>query len=111
MTYFAHIEPIRHAGPDSTEPLAFRWYDRDRIVAARIAGAVEAVEHARREEDLRRLQCEGSGCSCPRSATQRRWQLEAMIGTTTLYDLIAIGSGPGGQRAAIQAAKAASAAS
>ena len=32
-------------------------------------------------------------------------QLEAMIGTSTDYDLIAIGSGPAGQRAAVQAAK------
>jgi len=32
-------------------------------------------------------------------------QLVAMIGTSTDYDLIAIGSGPAGQRAAVQAAK------
>lgn len=35
MTYFAHIDPIRHAGPDSDEPLAFRWYDADRQVLGR----------------------------------------------------------------------------
>jgi xylose isomerase len=46
MTYFAHIDPIRHAGPDSTEPLAFRWYDRDRIVLGR-----------RMEEHLRFAAC------------------------------------------------------
>ncbi|MDX2170190.1 MAG: xylose isomerase, partial [Deltaproteobacteria bacterium] len=25
-------EPIRYAGPDSDEPLAFRWYDAERVV-------------------------------------------------------------------------------
>jgi NAD(P) transhydrogenase len=39
-------------------------------------------------------------------ATAKPWRhLETMIGTTTGYDLIAIGSGPAGQRAAVQAAK------
>jgi xylose isomerase len=30
--YFANIPPIRYQGPDATEPLAFRAYDKDRIV-------------------------------------------------------------------------------
>ena len=33
--YFEGIETIRHAGPDSTDPLAFRWYDADRVVGDR----------------------------------------------------------------------------
>ena len=28
-------EPIAHEGPDSDNPLAFRWYDKDRVVAGR----------------------------------------------------------------------------
>jgi xylose isomerase len=30
--YFAAIPPIRYQGPDATEPLAFRFYDKDRVV-------------------------------------------------------------------------------
>ncbi|WNG38045.1 xylose isomerase [Archangium violaceum] len=30
--YFADIKPIRYEGPESDNPLAFRWYDKDRIV-------------------------------------------------------------------------------
>ena len=30
--YFADIGPIRYEGPDSDNPLAYRFYDRDRIV-------------------------------------------------------------------------------
>jgi xylose isomerase len=30
--YFSGIAPIRYAGPQSTDPLSFRWYDKDRIV-------------------------------------------------------------------------------
>ncbi len=30
--FFAGIEPIRYAGPDSRNPLAFRWYDPARLV-------------------------------------------------------------------------------
>jgi xylose isomerase len=29
------VEPIRYAGPDSDDPLSFRWYDPDRVVAGR----------------------------------------------------------------------------
>ena len=32
MTYFSSIAPIRYAGPDSADELAFRYYDRDRLV-------------------------------------------------------------------------------
>ncbi len=35
MTFFADIEPISYRGPDSDEPLAFRWYDAERVVAGR----------------------------------------------------------------------------
>ena len=31
-TFFDSVEPIRYAGPDSTDPLTFRWYDADRVV-------------------------------------------------------------------------------
>jgi xylose isomerase len=32
--FFTEVsEPIRYEGPDSDNPLAFRWYDKDRIVA------------------------------------------------------------------------------
>ena len=31
-TYFEAIEPVRYAGPDSTDPLSFRYYDKNRIV-------------------------------------------------------------------------------
>jgi len=30
--YFQGIDPIRFEGPDSTNPLAFRYYDKDRLV-------------------------------------------------------------------------------
>ncbi len=34
--FFTEItEPISYAGPDSTDPLTFRWYDADRVVADR----------------------------------------------------------------------------
>ncbi|HWP18522.1 MAG TPA: xylose isomerase [Burkholderiaceae bacterium] len=34
-SYFGEIEPIRYEGPDSDRPLAFRWYDKDRVVLGR----------------------------------------------------------------------------
>ena len=33
--FFDSVSPIRYAGPDSDDPLAFRWYDADREVAGR----------------------------------------------------------------------------
>ena len=33
--FFADIEQISYEGPDSDNPLAFRWYDADRVVAGR----------------------------------------------------------------------------
>ncbi len=34
--FFTEVtEPIRYAGPDSTDPLSFRWYDADREIAGR----------------------------------------------------------------------------
>ena len=30
--FFKRQEPIRYQGPDSIDPLAFRWYDPDRLV-------------------------------------------------------------------------------
>src|SRR6516225_10592400 len=30
--YFAGIDKIRYAGPQSADPLAFKWYDKDRVV-------------------------------------------------------------------------------
>ena len=30
--FFANVETIQYEGPDSTNPLAFRWYDADRVV-------------------------------------------------------------------------------
>ncbi len=32
MSYLNKIEPIRYEGPNSSNPLAFRWYDKDRVV-------------------------------------------------------------------------------
>jgi xylose isomerase len=32
MSYFKDIAPIAYEGPQSTNPLAFRWYDKDRLV-------------------------------------------------------------------------------
>jgi xylose isomerase len=34
-SYFEDVEPIRFLGPASDEPLSFRWYDADRVVAGR----------------------------------------------------------------------------
>jgi xylose isomerase len=34
-TYFAEVGPVRYEGPASTNPLAFRWYDKDRVVLGR----------------------------------------------------------------------------
>jgi xylose isomerase len=33
--FFEGVERIRYAGPDSDDPLSFRWYDADRVVAGR----------------------------------------------------------------------------
>jgi len=35
MSFFDSIEPIRYSGPDSTDPLTFRWYQPDRRVGDR----------------------------------------------------------------------------
>ena len=32
MNYFPEIQPIKYEGEKSTNPLAFRWYDKDRKV-------------------------------------------------------------------------------
>jgi xylose isomerase len=34
-TYFPGIDPIPFEGPDSSSPLAFRWYDPERVVAGK----------------------------------------------------------------------------
>ncbi|MDJ0769523.1 MAG: xylose isomerase [Ilumatobacter sp.] len=34
-SFFEHVDTIRFEGPDSDNPLAFRWYDADRVVAGR----------------------------------------------------------------------------
>ena len=31
-SYFSEIAPVQFAGPASTDPLAFKWYDRDKLV-------------------------------------------------------------------------------
>jgi xylose isomerase len=31
-SFFGDIGPVRYAGPDSRDPLSFRWYDKDRVV-------------------------------------------------------------------------------
>ncbi|HSI51261.1 MAG TPA: xylose isomerase [Ideonella sp.] len=31
-SYFASVAPVRYQGPTSEDPLAFRWYDKDRLV-------------------------------------------------------------------------------
>ena len=31
-TYFSHIAPVTYEGPQSANPLAFKWYDKDRLV-------------------------------------------------------------------------------
>jgi xylose isomerase len=33
--FFDRVEPIRYEGPDTDNPLAYRWYDPDRIVLGR----------------------------------------------------------------------------
>ena len=34
-TFFGSVDTIRYEGPDSDNPLAFRWYDAERVVAGR----------------------------------------------------------------------------
>ncbi len=34
-TYFDEVEEVRFAGPSSDDPLAFRWYDAERVVAGK----------------------------------------------------------------------------
>ena len=34
-SYFSEIEPVRYAGPQTDNPLAYRWYDPQRIVLGR----------------------------------------------------------------------------
>jgi xylose isomerase len=46
LSYFADIAPIRYEGPKSANPLAFRWYDKDRVVLGK-----------RMEEHLRLAAC------------------------------------------------------
>ncbi|HEY9107823.1 MAG TPA: xylose isomerase, partial [Roseateles sp.] len=46
MSYFEHIQPIRFEGPDSQNELAFKHYDKDRIVLGK-----------RMEEHLRFAAC------------------------------------------------------
>jgi len=45
-SYFAEIEPVRFEGPDAASPLAYRWYDKDRVVLGK-----------RMEEHLRLAVC------------------------------------------------------
>ena len=45
-SYFHGVDPIRYEGPQSHNPLAFRWYDKDRIVLGK-----------RMEEQLRFAVC------------------------------------------------------
>jgi len=33
--YFANVDPIRYAGPESRDPLTYRWYDAERVVLGR----------------------------------------------------------------------------
>ncbi len=33
--FFAGFDTVRYAGPDSTDPLSYRWYDADRVVLGR----------------------------------------------------------------------------
>ena len=33
--YFPSVKQIKYEGPDSRNPLAFRWYDEDRMVAGK----------------------------------------------------------------------------
>ncbi len=35
MTIFDDVAPVRYAGPDSDDPLTYRWYDADRVVLGR----------------------------------------------------------------------------
>jgi xylose isomerase len=35
IKFFGRTEPLRYEGKDSTSPLAFRWYDKDRVVLGR----------------------------------------------------------------------------
>jgi xylose isomerase len=35
MSYFSGIPPVRYEGPESKNPLAYRYYDKDRIVAGK----------------------------------------------------------------------------
>jgi xylose isomerase len=34
-SFFGSLDPVRFEGPDSDNPLSFRWYDKDRMVAGR----------------------------------------------------------------------------
>lgn len=45
-TWFEGIEPVRYEGPQSTNPMAFRHYDKDRVVLGK-----------RMEEHLRPAVC------------------------------------------------------
>ena len=41
--FFADIPPIRYQGTESTDPLAFRFYDKDRLFAPDIEAAKQLV--------------------------------------------------------------------
>ena len=34
-SYFHAISPIQYEGQESKNPLAFKWYDKDRLVAGK----------------------------------------------------------------------------
>jgi xylose isomerase len=38
-SFFEDVEPIRYRGPEADDPLAFRWYDAERVVAGRSMAA------------------------------------------------------------------------
>ncbi|HEY6815228.1 MAG TPA: xylose isomerase, partial [Croceibacterium sp.] len=70
MSFFADIDPIRYEGPESNNELAYRWYDKDRVVLGK-----------RMEEQLRFAVCYwhsfvGSGTDPFGDATfGRPWQV------------------------------------
>ena len=43
IKFFGRTEPLRYEGKDSTNPLAFRWYDKDRVVLGQAHGGASAL--------------------------------------------------------------------
>lgn len=73
----AVAQPVRYAGPDSTDPLTFRWYDADRMIRGR-----RLADHLRfAVSSWHALDCMGTpkGCAGARAQTSAATPVDPMV--------------------------------